>query len=343
MGETIVRNKQVILASYSNEGPVTQDHLNVIETQLDIKGCKHGEVTVKNMWISVDPYLRARMKNLGTGLFLQSFKLGQPIVSRSVSKVVASADGQFKEGDIVYGYCDVAEYAVLSGSGLTKLNADVAPLPHYLGLLGSSGLTAYIGLMKIGEPKPGEQVFVSTAAGAVGLVVGQLAKINGCRVVGATSSDEKVKVLKEEFGFDDAFNYKSETDWDAALSKYFPTGIDIYFENVGGRMLEAVLNHINMNARIPVCGMISQYNEDWKQTYGVRNLLNLVVRCAKMQGFIVGHHLDHMDQFREEMISYTKQGKLKYRVDIKQGIDSFLEAFNSMFSGKNIGKTVVQL
>ncbi|KAH9318793.1 hypothetical protein KI387_020562, partial [Taxus chinensis] len=330
MEEKIVRNKRVILASFANEGPVTHDHIQVKETQFNINGCKQGEVAVKNMWISVDPYLRWRMKNVEGAVF-QNFELGQPILSRSVSKIVASANPQFKEGDIVLAFSEVAEYAILPGSGLTKLIDDVDTLPHYLGLLGSSGLTAYIGLMKIGELKPGEQVFVSAAAGAVGLVVGQLAKINGCRVVGVTGSDEKVKILKEEFGFDDAFNYKSETDWDAALTKYFPTGIDIYFENVGGRMLEAVLNHINTNARIPVCGMISQYNEDWKQTYGVRNLLNLVGKSAKMQGFIVAHYVDHMDQFREEMIGYLKQGKLKYRVDAKQGVDSFLEAFNSMF------------
>uniref|UniRef100_A0A0D6QVZ8 Enoyl reductase (ER) domain-containing protein n=1 Tax=Araucaria cunninghamii TaxID=56994 RepID=A0A0D6QVZ8_ARACU len=343
MDPQTVKTKQVILVSYANEGPVTGDHLKTRETQLNVNGCKEGEVAVQNLWISVDPYLRLLMKEVNTGLPSQNFTLGEPIVSRSVSKVVASANPEFHVGDIVLGYSQVSEYATLSGSGLTKLDAHVAPLPYCLGLLGSSGLTAYVGLIKIGEAKPGDEVFVSAAAGAVGLVVGQLAKIKGCRVVGSASSNEKVKVLKEEFGFDDAFNYKAETDWDAALTKYFPKGIDIYFENVGGHMLEAVLNHINLNARIPVCGMISQYNENWKQHYGVRNLLNLVGKCAKMQGFTVRHYLDHMDQFREEMIGYIKEGKIKYSVDVKQGIDSFLEAFNSMLGGKNIGKTLLQL
>ncbi|KAH9318791.1 hypothetical protein KI387_020560 [Taxus chinensis] len=180
---------------------------------------------------------------------------------------------QFKEGDIVLAYSEVAEYAILPGLGLTKLNDDVDTLPHYLGILGSSGLTTYIGLMKIGELKPAELVFVSVVAGAVGFFVGQLTKINGCRVVGVTGSDEK----------------------------------------------------------------------DWKQTYRVRNLLNLVGKSAEMQGFIVSHYVDHMDQFREEIICYLKQGKLKYRVDAKKDVDSFLEAFNSMFGGKDIGKAVIQL
>ncbi|KAH9318786.1 hypothetical protein KI387_020555, partial [Taxus chinensis] len=152
-----------------------------------------------------------------------------------------------------------------------------------------------------------------------------------------------VKMLKEEFGFDDAFNYKSETDWDAALSKCFPKGIDIYFDNVGGKMLEAVLNHINMNARIPICGMISQYNQDWKESYGVRNLINLVGKCGKMQGFLTSQYMHCMEGFVEEMGGYMKEGKIKYREEVTHGIESFLEAFNSLFSGGNMGKALVQL
>uniref|UniRef100_A0A0D6QZ62 Alcohol dehydrogenase-like C-terminal domain-containing protein n=1 Tax=Araucaria cunninghamii TaxID=56994 RepID=A0A0D6QZ62_ARACU len=204
-------------------------------------------------------------------------------------------------------------------------------------------MTAWTGLILIGDPKPGEEVFVSAASGGVGLLVGQLAKIKGCRVVGSVGSDHKVQMLKEEFGFDDAFNYKSETDWDAALSKYFPRGIDIYFENVGGRMLEAVLNHINVNARIPVCGMISQYNQNWKQRYGVRNLLNLVGKCGKMQGFMVGRYLHRMQEFTEEMGGYMKEGKIKYKEDVMQGLESYAEAFNSLFRGGNTGKVLIQV
>eukprot|EP01018_Ginkgo_biloba_P009019 Gb_37323 [translate_table: standard] len=344
----VVRNKQVILVSYADEGAVTADHLQVRETQLDVQSLgrdgSSGDVVVENLWVSVDPALRHRMKQSSHGLFPNSFQLHQPIVSRSIAKVVASANPQFKVGDIVLGTCEVSEYAMVNGGSLTKVNTnDVAQPSHYLGVLGTTGLTAWVGLVLIGDPKPGEQVFVTAAAGAVGLLVGQLAKIKGCRVVGSTGSDEKVRLLKEEFGLDEAFNYKAETDWDAALTRYFPEGIDIFFDNVGGRMLEAALNHINLNARIPLCGMISQYNEDLKQSYGVRNLLNLVGKCAKMQGFRASYYLTHMNEFREEMTGYMKQGKLKYKEDVIQGIDNFLEALNFMFSGGNTGKTLVRI
>eukprot|EP01018_Ginkgo_biloba_P009022 Gb_37319 [translate_table: standard] len=344
----VLRNKQVILVSYADEGAVTADHLQVRETQLDVQSLGRdgfsGDVVVENLWVSVDPYLRHRMKQSNHGLYLNSFQLHQPIVSHSISKVVASVNPQFEVGDIVLGICEVSEYAMVDGGSLTKVNTnDVAQPSDYLGVLGTAGLTAWVGLVLIGDPKPGEQVFVTAAAGAVGLLVGQLAKIKGCRVVGITSSDEKVRLLKEEFGFDEAFNYKAETDWDAALTRYFPEGIDIYFDNVGGRMLEAALNHINMNARIPLCGMISQYNEDLKKSYGVRNLLILVGKCAKMQGFMITQYLTHMNEFIEEMTGYMRQGKLKYKEDCKQGIDNFLEALNFMFSGGNTGKTLLKL
>ncbi|GLJ22396.1 hypothetical protein SUGI_0421560 [Cryptomeria japonica] len=156
-------------------------------------------------------------------------------------------------------------------------------------------------------------------------------------------NSKPVKILKEEFGFDDAFNYKYETDWDAALSKYFPKGIDIYFENVGGQMLETVLNHINMNARIPLSGMISQYNQNWKKGYGMKNLINLVEKCGNMQGFVVLDYIHYMEEFVKEMVEYMQQSKIKYKYDVKQGIESYLEAFNSLFNGGNTGKALVQL
>eukprot|EP01018_Ginkgo_biloba_P009021 Gb_37320 [translate_table: standard] len=327
----LLRNKQVTLVSYADEGAVTADHLQVRETQLDVHSLgrdgSSGDVVVENLWVSADPSLRSRMKQSNYGLYLNSFQLHQPIVSHSISKVVASVNPQFEVGDIVLGICEVSEYAMVDGGSLTKVNTnDVAQPADYLGILGTAGLTAWVGLVLIGDPKPGEQVFVTAAAGAVGLLVGQLAKIKGCRVV---------SLLKEEFGFDEAFNYKEETDWDAALTRAF--------DNVGGRMLEAALNHINLNARIPLCGMISQYNEDLNQSYGVRNLLILVGKCVKMQGFLLPYYLTHMNEFREEMTGYMRQGKLKYKEDVKQGMDNFLEALNFMFSGGNTGKTLVRL
>nr|ABR16193.1 unknown [Picea sitchensis] len=345
--EQIISNRELILVAYANEGPVTDAHLKIRETQLDVgsvgKDGSPGDVAVQNLWISVDPYLRQLMKQSDDGLYMPSFQLNQVIRSASVGKVVASANPAFEVGDIVSGFYQVSEYAIVPGGGLRKIDTSVAKPSDYLGLLGMPALTAWSGFTIVGEPNPGDEVFVSAAAGSVGMLVGQLAKIKGCRVVGSAGSDQKVKLLKEEFGFDDAFNYKSETDWDAALARYFPRGIDIYFDNVGGRMLEAVLNNINMKARIPLCGMISQYNQEWKQRFGVRNLLNLVGKCVKMEGFMCGQYLHRMGEFLEEMTGYIKEGKLKYKEDVKEGLDSFLEAFNSMFSGDNLGKPVIYL
>lgn len=345
--EQIVSNREIILVSYADEGPVTDVHLKIRETQLDIgnvgRDGSPGDVVVQNEWLSVDPYLRQRMKQPNDGLFLQNFQLNQAIKSRAVGKVVSSANSKFEVGDLVTGLYEVSEYAVVPAGILRKMDTSVAKPSYYLGLLGTPALTAWAGFTIIGNPKPGDEVFVTAAAGAVGMVVGQLAKIKGCRVVGSAGSDQKVKLLKEELGFDDAFNYKSETDWDAALTRHFPRGIDIYFDNVGGRMLETVLNHINMKARIPLCGMISQYNQEWKQTFGVRNLLNLVGKCAKMEGFMCSKYFDRMGEFSEEMTGYIKEGKIEYKEDVKEGLESFLDAFNSMFSGENIGKPVIHL
>lgn len=345
--EQRVPNRELILVAYANEGPVTDSHLNIRETQLDLgsvgKDGSSGDVAVQNLWISVDPYLRRLMKESDDGLYLPSFPLNQAIRSILVGKVVASANPAFEVGDVVSGFYQVSEYAIVPGGHLSKIDTSVVKPSDYLGLLGMPALTAWAGFTIVGEPKPGDEVFVSAAAGSVGMLVGQLAKIKGCRVVGSAGSDQKVKLLKEEFGFDDAFNYKSETDWDAALTRHFPRGIDIYFDNVGGRMLETVLNHINMKARIPLCGMISQYNQEWKQSFGVRNLLNLVGKCAKMEGFLCSKYFDRMGEFSEEMTGYIKEGKIKYKEDVKEGLESFLDAFNSMFSGENIGKPVIHL
>jgi len=345
--EQTIPNREIILVSYADEGPVTDAHLKIRETQLDIgnvgRDGSAGDVVVQNVWISVDPYMRHCMKKSNDGLYLQNFQLNQAIKASSVGKVVASSNSEFEVGDLVAGLLQVSEYAVVPGGILRKIDATVAKPSNYLGLLGMPALTAWVGFTIIGNPNPGDEVFVSAAAGSVGMVVGQLAKIKGCRVVGSAGSDQKVKLLKEEFGFDDAFNYKSETDWDATLTRHFPRGIDIYFDNVGGRMLEAVLNHINMKARIPLCGMISQYNEEWKQRYGVRNLLNLVGKCAKMEGFLCTKYFHRRGEFVEEMTRYIKEGKIKYKEDVKEGLESFLDAFNSMFSGENVGKPVIHL
>lgn len=277
------------------------------------------------------------------GLFFDTFEVGKPLSTSTLSKVIASDNPSFNVGDLVVGLLDIAAYTLIpGGGGLLKVDATGVPESYFLGVLGFPGFTAWAGLNIVGEAKKGDEVYVSAAAGAVGIVVGQLAKLKGCRVVGSAGSDEKVRLLKE-LGFDEAFNYKVEKDWDAALSKYCPNGIDVYFENVGGAMLEAVLQHINKNGRIPVCGMVSQYNQEWVDRGGVRNLLNVVGKCVKMEGFFAVKFIASWLDFEKEVSTYIRQGKLKYKEHIYKGLDRFPSAFVGLFEGENIGKAILQI
>ncbi|GJW68079.1 NADP(+)-dependent 2-alkenal reductase-like protein [Tanacetum coccineum] len=208
---------------------------------------------------------------------------------------------------------------------------------------GLPGFTAWIGIEVIGNPAPGSNVFISAAAGGVGTFAGQFAKLKGCRVVGSTGSDEKVQILRDEFGYDEAFNYNKESDFDAALAKYFPNGIDLYLDNVGGKMLEAVLNHVNKGSRIVITGMMSQYNTIPAEREGVNSLLNMVGKEVKMEGFLCGSYLNRFGEFVTQMETYMKEEKIKSKHKIYQGIESFLDSFASVFSSSNMGKVIVQV
>ncbi|XXG69120.1 hypothetical protein AAC387_Pa06g2062 [Persea americana] len=327
MAET-VESKEWFLSSYVAEGVPTSEHLKIRTVRVDVSvdSIPEGHVAIQILLLSVDPYLRSLMSGQKGGLDFTQLEIKQVVSSSGVGRIIGSKNMNYKSGDLVIDDKD-----------------SQIPLTEHLSALGMPGFTAWVGMLLIGIPKPGETVYVSAAAGAVGMYVGQLAKIKGCRVVGSTGTDEKLNLLKEEFGYDDAFNYKRETDFDAALSKYCPNGIDIYFDNVGGKMLEAVLNHVNKHARIPLCGMISQYNQVWSNREGVRNLLNLVGKEVKMEGFIVGSHNHRRGEFAAEIEGYIKQGKIKSKHQIYNGIDSFLEALASIFSSSNVGKVILQL
>lgn len=342
----IIENKEWYMAAYANNGVPTTTHLKLRRVPLHVDPLADGHVVVELLWISIDPYLRTRMTGLDDGLYFPQFKLNEVIVAFGIGRVRKSKDERYKEGDIVsHPYLPVAEYCVISGDHIIrKLDPEGGvSLPDYLSCLGVPGFAAWVGIEVLGEAKAGSNVFVSAAAGGVGMYAGQLAKLKGCRVVGSTGSDDKVKLLKEELGYDDAFNYNKETDFDAALAKYFPNGIDIYLDNVGGKMLEAVLNHVNKHARVPVCGMISQYNQVWTEREGVRNLLNIVGKEVKIQGYLVGSYLDKFADFGQEMEEYMKQGKIKSKLQIFEGIESFQESISSMFSSSNSGKVVLKV
>nr|UUJ74929.1 2-alkenal reductase [Cephalotaxus hainanensis] len=340
MASNEVSNKQVILKDYVNGVPKESDML-VKYTKLPLQ-LKDGsqDVAVKNLYLSCDPYMGGRMKNITS--YFTAFTPGLVINGYGVSKVIISNHPEFKQGDLVAGSVGWEEYSIIpEGRGLQKIIHTDVPLSYYLGVLGMPGHTAYVGFYKVSSPKPGETVYVSAAAGAVGQLVGQFAKLHGCYVVGSAGSKDKVDVLKNRLGFDDAFNYKEEPDLNAALKRYLPNGIDIYFENVGGDMLEAVLENMNIHGRISLCGMISQYNLE--EARGIRNLSQLIIKRIKMEGFIEPDFLHTYPEYVEEVRGYIKEGKIVYVEDIAEGLENAPSAFVGLFHGKNIGKQVVRI
>ncbi|GLU14994.1 hypothetical protein SLE2022_315240 [Rubroshorea leprosula] len=337
--EEVVSNKQVILRDYVTGFPKETD-MYVTTTSINLRVPEDSNgVLLKNLYLSCDPYMRNRMSCSEEPDFA-SYTPGSPIVGFGVSKVVDSRHPEYKKGDLVWGYTGWEEYTHLSEpQALFKIpNTDV-PLSYYTGLLGMAGLTAYVGLHDVCSPKKGEYVYISAASGAVGQLVGQFAKSAGCYVVGSAGSKEKVDLLKNKFGFDEAFNYKEENDLDAALKRYFPEGIDIYFENVGGKMLDAVLLNMRAHGRIAVCGMISQYNLE--QPEGVTNLTQIIYKRVRLQGFLVFDYFPQYYKFVDAVLPDIKQGKIKYVEDTAEGLESAPAALIGLFSGRNVGKQVV--
>ncbi|MED6112745.1 hypothetical protein PIB30_064428 [Stylosanthes scabra] len=269
-----------------------------------------------------------------------SFNPDSPIVGYGVCKVVDSKHSGFKKGDLVWGVTKWEEYSVITlTDSLFKIEHTDVPLSYYTGLLGMPGMTAYAGFYEVGAPKKGDYVFVSSAFGAVGQLVGQLAKLMGCYVVGSAGSKEKVEILKNKFGFDGAFNYKEEQNLNATLKRFFPEGIDIYFDNVGGDTLEAALLNMRRRGRIVVAGMLSQYDLDEPQ--GIKNLMNIIFKQIKIEAFIVFDYYDKYPKFLETVVPYIKEGKITYMEDIAKGIENAPEALEALFTGRSAGKQVI--
>lgn len=307
-------------------------------TEISVSDPKDGEVVVKNLFMSVDPYMRGRMRDMKS--YAAPFEIGEALTGGCIGKIVNSKSDDFKTGDYVNTMYGWREYSVSSTKGMKKVNPDLAPLSAFLGTLGMPGMTAYVGLKNIGEPKEGETLFVSAASGAVGAVACQIGKVFGCRVVGSAGSDEKVAWLKEEAGIDEAINYKKVDDLEAVMAAACPNGIDVYFENVGGAHLEAALNLMNPFGRIPLCGMIAGYNN---KIPGPRNLAFAVGKSLKLQGFIVSNHPDMAPQFFQDVEQWVKEGKIKSKETIVEGIENAHGAFIGLFSGDNFGKMIVKL
>ncbi|WP_430425855.1 NADP-dependent oxidoreductase [Maribacter litoralis] len=299
-----------------------------------------GEVLLEAKYISVDPYLRGRMSDAKS--YVPPFKVGEPISSGIVAEVLESKHEDYKKGEFVSGLLEWKEQQISNGDGLQKVDKSKAPLSAFLGILGMTGLTAYLGLHKIGKPKKGETLVVSGAAGAVGSVVGQIGKILGLNVIGIAGTDEKIDMLKSEFGFDHGINYKTTDDMKAAIEEAAPNGVDIYFDNVGGPISDAVLFNINQFARIIICGAISVYNKtEIPMAVAVQPFL--VKNSALMQGFIVRNYADKFPQAMKQLSTWLGEEKLTYKETIVEGFENTPQAFLDMMDGKKKGKMIVKV
>ncbi|HJO03328.1 MAG TPA: NADP-dependent oxidoreductase [Acidobacteriota bacterium] len=329
-------NREVHLAARPAGLPKPTD-FELVETPIPEPG--DGELLVRNIYMSVDPYMRGRMRDAKS--YVPPFQIGEVLSGGAVGQVVESNHPGYETGDFVTGFEGWRQCYKTDGTGQRKIDPEVAPLSTFLGVLGMPGITAYVGLLDIGKPKVGETLLVSAAAGAVGSLVGQLGKIKGCRVVGSTGSPEKVELLTGELGFDAAFNYKG-ADLRRELAESCPDGIDVYFENVGGPMLEAVLAHMNPFGRIPVCGMIAHYNDE-EPTPGPTNLFSVISKRLLMQGFICTDRFDRLGDFTQDVGGWLREGRVKHRETIVEGIDHAADAFIGLLQGENTGKMLVQV
>lgn len=300
---------------------------------------KDGDLVVQVLYISLDPAMRGWMNDARS--YTPPVGIGEVMRALGVGVVTASRNPRFAVGDHVSGVFGVQEYAVTDGRGVTKIDTRVAPLPKYLSVLGMTGMTAYFGLLDTGQPKPGEMVVVSAAAGAVGAVVGQMAKIKNCHVVGIAGGTEKCRYIAQELGFDAAIDYKSE-DVKQSLRKHCPKGIDVYFDNVGGAILDAALANLARGARIVICGAISQYNNTGPVT-GPSNYMSLLVNRATMKGMMVFDYADRYAQAGAEMAAWMATGKLKSREDIVEGLATFPETLLKLFKSENSGKLMLKV
>jgi NADPH-dependent curcumin reductase CurA len=328
-------SRQILLKQRPTGRP-TADDFEAIDGPMPAVG--DGDVLRRTIYLSLDPYMRGRMSDAPS--YAEPVAIGQAMVGHTVSEVVESRNPAFARGDIVTGYDGWREHAVSKGADLRKVDPGAGPISHAIGLLGMPGMTAYVGLLDIGRPTPGETVVVSAASGAVGSVVGQIARLKGCRAVGIAGSPEKCAFVVETLGFDACVNYKNAGFRDD-LAAACPGGIDVYFENVGGAVFAAVLRLLNQNARIPLCGLIADYNA--VETPTGPSLRPLLVKRAMIQGFIVFDHADRAPAFLRDCTAWLKEGKLTYREDVVEGLEQAPAALLKLFDGRNFGKLLVRV
>lgn len=335
-----VRNRRIALAARPQGAPKQSD-FQLIEETLPEPGA--GQLLRRTIYLSLDPYMRGRMNDAKS--YAQPVAIGETMVAGTVSEVMQSNHADYRRGDIVLGYDGWQEYAVGDGTGLRRLDPALAPVSTALGVLGMPGMTAYTGLLEIGKPQPAETLVVAAAAGAVGSVVGQIGKIKGCRVVGIAGSPDKCAYVKETLGFDECLNYK-DADFPDTLRQSCSDGIDIYFENVGGAVFQAVIPLLNFQARIPVCGLIAHYNasELPPGPDSLPKLMRVVLtQRVTIRGFIVTDFAARQGAFISDMATWLNEGKIKYKEDLVNGLDNAVSAFQGLLQGKNFGKLLVRV
>lgn len=329
--------QQIVLASRPTGLPGSKNFRFEIR---ELGNLKDNEVLLKSLYISVDPYMRGRMNDVKS--YAQPFQVDEPIRGGIVATVIESKNNAFVEGDSVFGMMPWATYNIEKGENLRKIDSVSVPASYSLGILGMPGLTAYFGILDIGKPKAGETILISGAAGAVGIVAGQIAKIQGARVVGIAGSDEKCSLLKDQFGFDEAINYKTSMALRKSIAAACPNGVDVYYDNVGGPITDAAIINLNFHSRIILCGQISVYNNT-EFPVGPSILPRLLTRSVKLQGFIVSNYSDRHGEGLIQLTKWVKEGKLKYTETIIRGFDKLPDAFLGLFSGKNQGKMLIEI
>lgn len=337
---TQAKNRQILLASRPSGAP-TAENFDLVEREVPSAGA--AQMLVKTLFLSLDPYMRGRM-NDGPS-YAEPVAVGGVMTAGTVCEVIESNLDGYAAGDIVLAGSGWQDYALSDGEGVRKLDPSAGPLSYALGVLGMPGFTAYIGLLQIGQPKPGETVVVSAASGAVGSVVGQIAKLKGCRVVGVAGSPEKCAYVTQALGFDVCVNYK-DADFAEQLDAACPDGIDIYYENVGGKVFQAVVPLLNTWARIPVCGLIAHYNATALPDGPDKTPLlmrNILTKRLSMRGFIIFDHYEDFPVFYKEMSGWLKDGSVQYRENMVEGLENAPAAFMGLLEGKNFGKLVVKV
>ncbi len=332
-----METSQIVLASR----PVGRPDLNNFRLQnMTLPSLEYGQVRLKGSYYSVDPYMRGRM-NAGKS-YVPPFEVDQSLSGNAVASVSESMHPEFKVGDTVVGMLPWAKECVVSGNELRHINPKLVSPSYFLGVLGMPGITAYFGVMDICKPKSGEVFVVSGAAGAVGLVAAQIAKLKGAKVVGIAGSEEKIQLLKNDFGFDEVINYKTTVDMKAAIEKACPNGVDMYFDNVGGEISDAVITSINSHARIAICGQISHYNET-KLSMGPRLLTNILVKSALVKGFLVFDYQERYPEAVAQLAEWVDEGLVQFKETTIEGFEKLPEALLGLFNGDNIGKMVVKI